>query len=186
MLSMTTLLLIFSAAQISAAAPVPDISLEGAISYCESTGGDVVYREAVYGTNGDMSTWLHLANVQGFCEYTSAEDGSRISVSLDTLRTKTPTLAALAYYAQVPSQAPNNGSNPASFYCTQLGGSDQFGGAGVAGGGWVSNSAGDQILQACIFPDLSSIDSFGLFYHQAGTIRGIDLSTVLQYKGPSH
>lgn len=126
-------LALLSAAHISAADAVPDASLQEATGYCESTGGDVIYREAVYGTNGDMSTWLHLANVHGFCEYTSAQDGSHISVFLDTLRTKKPTLATLAYYAKVQPQSPNNGSNPASFYCSQLGGSDLFGGVGSAG-----------------------------------------------------
>ena len=42
----------------------------------------------------------------------------------------------------------------------------------------------DADLEACIFPDLSSIDSWGLTYHAYGTIRGIDLSTVLRYHKP--
>jgi hypothetical protein len=42
----------------------------------------------------------------------------------------------------------------------------------------------DQTLEACIFPDLSSIDSWGLTYHSQGIIRGIDLGTVLRYKNP--
>jgi hypothetical protein len=39
-------------------------------------------------------------------------------------------------------------------------------------------------LEACIFPDMSSIDSWGLAYYSNGDIRGIDLSTVLRYGPP--
>jgi hypothetical protein len=42
----------------------------------------------------------------------------------------------------------------------------------------------DVALEACIFPDNSTIDSWGLFYHSAGIIRGTDLSTVLRYPNP--
>jgi hypothetical protein len=37
-------------------------------------------------------------------------------------------------------------------------------------------------LQACIFPDLSTNDSFGLFYHTNGVIRGTDLTAVVRYR----
>jgi putative hemolysin len=88
-------------------------------AYCTSTGGLVEVRHAVFGTNGPENTWLKLAGQQGFCQYT-ASDGSRIHLNLSTQQ---PTLAALAYYAEVP---PNGGGegNPASFYCTQLGGAE--------------------------------------------------------------
>jgi hypothetical protein len=42
----------------------------------------------------------------------------------------------------------------------------------------------DVSLDSCIFPDNSTIDAWGLFYHSAGIIRGIDLSTVLKYPNP--
>lgn len=149
-------------------------------AWCQQTGGTVETRHAVYGTNG--SNPLALADTRQFCQYTSSTDGSRIHVTLETLNTPKPTLAALAYYAQVqPGQC--NG-NPASCYCTLLGGSDLFGGINAAGGGWYSQNSIDQTLEACIFPDMSSIDSFGLFYHSAGIIRGIDLGTVLKYPNP--
>jgi hypothetical protein len=47
--------------------------------------------------------------------------------------------AALAYYAEVTYNGNCNG-NPASCYCSQLGGSDLFGGINAAGGGWVKKS----------------------------------------------
>ena len=35
-----------------------------------------------------------------------------------------------------------------------------------------------------MFPDNSTIDSWGLFYHSDSIVRGIDLSTVLKYANP--
>jgi putative hemolysin len=152
-------------------------------AYCLSTGGELETRYPTYGTNNSSQNWLQLAGWQGFCQYTQASDGSRIHVSLETLTTTLPTLAALAYYSETPWNGQGEG-NPASFYCTQLGGSDQFGGSTGAGGGWVEVNTTDVVLEACIFPDNSTIDSWGLFYHSDGIIRGIDLSTVLKYQDP--
>ena len=151
-------------------------------AYCTSTGGLVEVRYAAYGTNNAQQDWLYLAGVEAFCQYTLAADGSRIHLSLDTLYATKPSLAALAYYAQVPWNGQGNG-NPASYYCTQLGGAE-IGATDAAGGGWVSVGGIDEILEACIFPDNSTIDSWGLFYHSDGIIRGIDLSTVLKYANP--
>jgi putative hemolysin len=102
-------------------------------------------------------------------------------VALDALYTDQPTLAALAYRAKVPMQPNKSGGNPSSFYCTQLGGTDAFGGVNATGGGWAKADAGD-VISLCIFPDLSSIDSWGLTYHAADTIRGADLTDLLRYK----
>jgi putative hemolysin len=154
-------------------------------AYCTSTGGIVEMRRAVYGTNNPEQEWLALAGLELFCQYTQASDGSRIHLSLDTLYATKPTLAALAYYAQVPWNGQGNG-NPASYYCTQLGGAE-IGATDAAGGGWVSlarKNNVDMVLEACIFPDNSTIDSWGLFYHSESIIRGIDLSTVLRYSNP--
>ena len=156
------------------------MGVEGA--YCTSTGGLVEVRYAVYGTNNAQQDWLPLAGVETFCQYTLAADGSRIHLSLETLFTTKPTLAALAYYAQVPWNGQGNG-NPASYYCTQLGGAE-IGATDLAGGGWVAVGGIDQILEACVFPDNSTIDSWGLFYHSDSIVRGIDLSTVLKYANP--
>jgi putative hemolysin len=152
-------------------------------AYCTATGGLVEVRYAVYGTNNSQQNWLPLAGVEPFCQYTLAADGSRIHLSLkDTLFTTKPTLAALAYYAQVPWNGQGNG-NPASYYCTQLGGAE-IGATDLAGGGWVATSGIDEILEACVLPDNSTIDSWGLFYHSDSIVRGIDLSTVLKYSNP--
>jgi len=96
-----------------------------AAAYCEQNGGKVIDRVPVFNTNGPPSGWLVLAGIRRFCQFTSKTDGSRIHVLLQTLVTEKPTLAASAYYAKVaPGQG--GGGNPASYYCTQLGGSDSL------------------------------------------------------------
>jgi putative hemolysin len=150
-----------------------------AAAYCVQTGGKVQVRKPAYGTNGGNP--LILSGERHFCTWI-AKDKSHIWVLLSTLVTPQPTLAALAYYAQVPYQGGNG--NPGSIYCSQLGGTDLFGGINAAGGGWVLKFDHPDVLETCIFPDESSIDSFGLFYHSANIIRGIDLSTVLKYQNP--
>jgi putative hemolysin len=147
-------------------------------TYCTSNGGVVETRQPYFGTN--FGNPLRLAGSRQFCQFT-ARDGSRIHILLSTLYATKPTLAALAYYAKVPLASPGNGANPASFYCTQLGGSDQFGGVNIGGGGWVLWGSIDESLEACIFPDMSSIDSWGLAYHSASIIRGINLGRVMRY-----
>jgi putative hemolysin len=154
-------------------------------TYCTSTGGIVEMRRAVYGTNNPQQDWLALEGLELFCQYTLSSDGSRIHLSLNSLYATKPTLATLAYYAQIPWNGQGQG-NPASYYCTQLGGAE-IGATDVAGGGWVSlavNNNIDMVLEACIFPDNSTIDSWGLLYHSESIIRGIDLSTVLRYSNP--
>jgi putative hemolysin len=147
--------------------------------YCSKTGGKVLKMEPAYGTNGNNP--LHLSGSQHYCDYT-ANDGSEIFLLTTTLFTAQPTLAALAYYAQV--QPGSCQGNPASCYCTLLGGSDQFGGTAGNGGGWLTQSRPGFVLEACIFPDMSTIDSWGLFYHSANIIRGKDLSKILRYPDP--
>jgi hypothetical protein len=80
-------------------------------------------REPYFNTNDDEQNWFRLAGDRGFCKFTSKKDGSRIFVELSTLYTESPTLAALAYYAEVPLNSGCNG-NPASCYCSQIGGTD--------------------------------------------------------------
>ena len=149
-------------------------------AYCTQNGGTVETRYPFYGTGG--SNPLKLAGSMPVCIFTAA-DKSQIFVALDTLYTDQPTLAALAYGAKVPMASNNSGGNPSSFYCSQLGGTDLFGGVNAAGGGWAKADASD-VIAMCIFPDLSSIDSWGLTYHSTGTIRGADLTNLLRYKPP--
>ena len=41
------------------------------------------------------------------------------------------------------------------------------------------------VLEACVFPDQSVIDSFGIFYHARGIVRGVDLTTSFAYRSDS-
>ncbi len=151
-----------------------------AAAYCRQTHGEVEVRRPVYGSNGP--SLLFLSGKRSFCQYTRKKDGSRIHILLTTLYTTKPSLAALAYILKPPVGSCQG--NPASCYCSQLGGSDLFGGVSGAGGGWYKKNSIDQTLEACIFPDMSSIDSWGLAYHANGIIRGIDLEKVMRYKYP--
>lgn len=140
------------------------------------------YRPASQAYDTNSGNPLILAGARQFCQFTSEKDGSQINVLLGTLYTKKPSLAALAYYAEVQMGTCNG--NPASCYCTLLGGSDLFGGATGAGGGWVLKTDYADVLEACIFPDMSSIDSWGLAYHSEGIVRGKNLAKVLRYSDP--
>jgi putative hemolysin len=164
-------------------AAAPDAN--AAAAYCRSTGGVVEHRSPVFGTNDPPQQWLVLSGYADFCQYTKGKGSasSRIHILLSTLTATKPTLAALAYYAKLPLKSANctGGGNPASCYCTFLGGSDQFGGTNAAGGAWVLQNTTDVALEACVFPDLSSIDSWGLTYHSDNIVRGIDLGKVMKY-----
>jgi putative hemolysin len=151
--------------------------------YCIKHGGKVVERIPVYGTNGNHP--LILSGSAKFCTFTD-NDKSQIFVLTSTLATKMPTLAALAYYAKPAVEKCRTGpsANPSFCYCEQLGGTASFGGINMAGGGWVLKKDLHDVVSACIFPDLSSIDTWGLTYHANGIIRGIDLSKVLAYPDP--
>jgi putative hemolysin len=168
----------------SIAQPQDATDLSKAGKYCVRHGGEVDVREPYYNTNDDPQNWFRLSGSRQFCKFTSKKDGSRIHVLLSTLYSDTPTLAALAYYAEIPLSGSCNG-NPASCYCSQLGGSDLFGGVNANGGGWVQKSDPvDTVLEACIFPDMSSIDSWGLTYHSFGIVRGKNLEKALNYPNP--
>ncbi len=156
-------------------------NLDKAADYCVKKGGVVQTRIPEYGTNDNNP--LVLAGKAEFCQFTSEKDQSHINVLLSTLMAKQPSLAALAYYAKVPMGSCSG--NPGSCYCSLLGGSDLFGGINAAGGGWVLDTDSTDVLEACIFPDLSSIDSWGLAYHSADIIRGKNLAKVLKYKDPN-
>lgn len=152
--------------------------------YCAATGGTVQLRTPTFGTNGN--TPLTLAYPQLFCDYAKTAQGNttHIDVLLSTLITKQPTLAALAYYAKVPFSSAGCNGGPGSCYCAQVGGTDAFGGINLSGGGWVLSTDPNDVLDACVFPDRSIIDAYGLFYHSAGIIRGANLAAKLRYASP--
>lgn len=150
--------------------------------YCTATGGVLQTRIPTFNTNG--GTQFPLANPRQFCQYLSKDGSTQIDVLLTTLVTTKPTLAALAYYAKVKFDGSNCHGGPGSCYCSQLGGTDSFGGINLSGGGWVLSTDTTDVLDMCIFPDLSSIDAYGLFYHSASIIRGQNLKHLLRYADP--
>jgi putative hemolysin len=162
-----------------------EADMSQAADYCVKKGGEVDVREPYFNTNDNQQNWFRLAGSRSFCKFTLKKDGSRIHVLLSTLYSDKPTLAALAYYAEVPYDGSTCHGNPGSCYCSQLGGTDLFGGINLNGGGWVQKTDPvDTVLEACIFPDMSIIDSWGLTYHQAKIIRGKNLEKVLRYPNP--
>ncbi|HSI46684.1 MAG TPA: hypothetical protein VLA61_00270 [Ideonella sp.] len=151
-----------------------------AADYCVKAGGtsSVVYP---YGnTNADAAQWVRYAGSKDMCTFEAA-DGSQIAIWNKTLNTKMPSMAALAYYAKVPMGS--SSGNPAFAYCVnKLGGAELIGAAG-SGSGWAT-APGERVYAMCNFADGSAIDDWGLTYHSADIVRGIDLSTVLHFANP--
>ena len=107
--------------------------------------------------------------------------GGVVQTRIPEYGTNNPNPLVLANPRKFCAYTAKNGS----CYCSQIGGTDEFGGITAAGGAWVD--ASDPInpdLDTCIFPDESSIDAYGLFYHSAGIIRGKNLDGRLAYKNP--
>ena len=160
--------------------------------YCSTQGGQVVQLKPSLWPDSDNA--VELAGSMNACQFIS-QDGDnpeQLVVDLQTLHSEKPTLAGLAYLAQVPSSNSGAaGSNPASSYCpVDLAGTEAFGTA--AQGSWVGEldpgmEAGDaetlgNTITLCVFADRSAIDDFGIFYASDGTYRGVDLSTVMRYQ----
>ena len=160
--------------------------------YCTEKGGNVVELKPYLQPDSDAQ--VELAGSMNVCQFISADGDSptQLIVDLGTLHGENPTLAGLAYLAKVPSSnAGAAGSNPASSYCpVDLAGTEAFGTA--SSGAWVGAldpgmEAGAEepignTVNLCVFADRSAIDDFALFYHSDGTIRGIDLTTVMRYQ----
>lgn len=168
------------AAPAAAAAPAPN-GLVAASNYCRKTGGKVQVRNAWY-TNS-AGAQVRLNGTATFCHY-RAKDKSTVDLDVKTLYSTKPTLAALAYYAElkISKQCHKYLADPAVCYCRQeLFGADFF----TTGGSWVvagQRPNGNNRTPFCVFSDFSVIDSWGLTYHSAGIVRGMDLSKVLRYK----
>ena len=162
-----------------AATAGPDIRPE---AYCARSGGAIQTRIPEYGTNG--ANPLALAHPREFCQYVSPDGSTQISVLLATLVAQQPTLAALAYYARVHVDLHTCQGGPGSCYCSDVGGTDAFGGISAAGGGWVLDSNVNDVLDVCVFPDASAIDAYGLFYHAYGIVRGHSLDHKFRYPSP--
>jgi putative hemolysin len=166
------------AAPAAAAGPA---EMSAARDYCSSVGGEVQQRQAMWNTNADVSSWVDLGRSLEVCRFTADDEaGSRIYVDLLTLWSESPSLAAAAYLAKIPMSDESPPGNPATFYCSELSGSSQFG-IGAAGGGWVDpDDPDDPVVALCVFPDGSAIDDWGIAYHSGGTVRGADLAGLFR------
>jgi hypothetical protein len=145
-----------------------------AAAYCLKNQGKEETRYPFYDTNSQNP--LQMAGELEVCTFT-ANDQSRVTVDLVTLYAERPTLAALAYLKNPVVE----GATSYSDYCSKLGGTDRFGRANDAGGGW-GNKDGKDVISLCIFPDLSVIDSAALMQHASGIAWGADLTPLLRYK----
>lgn len=157
-----------------------------AAQWCASHQGTVVDRYPASNASSDAP--VAMGPTVRFCEFTGGEGAeppdSRISVRLTTLASDQPSMAATAYFTK-PELAENGGSaNPASVYCAALGGVE-MGGQLAPDSGWVNGADATDVVQMCVFPDLSIIDSWGLAYHTMGTIRGADLEPLFRWKPES-
>ncbi|HEU5434716.1 MAG TPA: hypothetical protein VFU81_23785 [Thermomicrobiales bacterium] len=156
-----------------------------AVHDCVAAGGEARERFPALGQPGADIT--PLAAPALFCAFTGGAGAdprdSTIEVAADTLFADRPTLAAIAYFSKPPLPATNGSANPASVYCSQLGGSDQIGGVlGPLGGWYAEASPAAPPLDVCVFPDGSMIDAWGLAYHSQGVIRGADLSPLFRWR----
>ncbi|HEU0113671.1 MAG TPA: hypothetical protein VFQ80_03305 [Thermomicrobiales bacterium] len=156
-----------------------------AIRDCVAAGGEPRERFPALGQPGGEIT--PLAAPALFCAFTGAAGAdprdSTIEIAADTLFAQRPTLAAIAWFAKPPLPASTGSANPASLYCSHLGGADQIGGVLGPLGGWYAEAAPDAPpLDVCVFPDGSKIDAWGLAYHSQGVIRGADLSPLFGWR----
>ena len=114
---------------------------------------------------------------------------SQIEIDLDSLYSERPTLALLAYL-QGPEpnlEGVTRGANPSPIHCGQLGGSARFGlEDDTAGSGWAKpaedTSSIFDLVNFCVFPDGSAIETWGITYRSTGTTRGVALEDVVRYQ----
>jgi putative hemolysin len=158
------------------------LAQDDSTAWCTSHDGKVVERYPASMATSDKP--VALGESVQFCEFTGGEGAdpadSRISVSLVTLASEDPSMAATAYLTR-PAMSESGGSaNPASVYCADLGGSE-LSGVLAPDGGWVNSDDTNDVAELCVFPDLSIIDSWGLAYHTIGTIRGANLESAFRW-----
>jgi putative hemolysin len=160
--------------------------------HCADHGGNVVELKPSLYPGSEQQ--VELGGSMHVCQFISQDGDSptQLVVDLTTLYSEHPTLAGLAYLAKVPSSNSGAaGSNPASSYCPDdVGGTEQFGTSAM--GAWVGDldpgmEAGDteplgNTVTLCVFADRSAIDDFALFYASDGTVRGVDLTSVMRYQ----
>ena len=165
----------------TAAALLPAAAHAADDGYCAANGGVQAKVHPFGNTNSDGANWVRYGGSAQACTFTD-DSGASITAWSNTLTSKKPTMAALAYYAKVPWDGKGNG-NPATLYCIQLGGTELIGAMG-SGSGWAPEAGDPSQHHMCVFADLSAIDDWGLLYHANDIIRGKDLASVFRFANP--
>jgi putative hemolysin len=155
----------------------PAASVESDQKWCAQQGGNAVDYSPWYNTNSPEPT--PLGGRASMCTFANT-DGTKILVAASTLAADKPSMAALAYtYKPAASEKPPaDDSDPSSWYCSRIGGTESFGDRPADVGGWAPSDekAPKDFISLCVFADRSMIDSWGLMYHTHGVIRGADLT----------
>ena len=161
--------------------PAAPVDLDAARDYCTSSDGTPEVRQAYWATNLEESSWVALPATLETCRF-EADDGSRIYVDLVTLYSEEPTLAAAAYLAKLPLPSTTGGANPAAVMCAQtLQGTGSWG-TSASGGGWVNqDDSSFEVIDMCLFSDLSAIDQWGIAYYSGDVVRGTDLADLFRF-----
>ena len=184
-LAVAGLALAMGAALISPVAVAQDDP--SAAEWCVSHGGTVVDRYPA--SMASSGAPVAMGPPVRFCEFSGGEGAdppdSRISIRLQTLASDQPSMAATAYFTKPAMPESGGSANPASVYCAALDGAE-IGGELAPDGGWVNGADASDVMELCVFPDLSIIDSWGLAYHTQGTIRGADLAPLFRWKPESN
>jgi putative hemolysin len=151
--------------------------------WCTDHGGTVVDRYPASMASSDKP--VAFGSPVPFCEFTGGKGAdpadSRISVRLSTIASDQPSMAATAYFSKPAMPESGGSANPASVYCADLGGAE-IGRQLAPEGGWVNSDDAKDVIELCVFPDLSIIDSWGLAYHTMGTVRGADLASAFRWQ----
>jgi hypothetical protein len=165
--------------------PADAFDVAAAEAWCLDNGGMLVDRVATWNTNQDQPARLELAGQLRLCEFeeAAAEAPTRISVDLRTLYSEEPTIAGVAYLSKVRPVVPDTpGANPASYNCSEgLGGTALFGNTATVGGWVAEEEEVFDVMNLCVFADMSAIDEFGILYYATGVVRGADLAEKMRY-----
>src|SRR3954451_1731267 len=104
---------------------IPPSTQDAARQYCIASGGSPHVAHAFFNTNAARAKWLALAGTAELCPVEKGKPGAssttRIYVDLDTLYSRKPTLAGVAYLSKIrrPGAGPPSAS-PATKNCTAL------------------------------------------------------------------
>ena len=198
LLLLTTLLL--SSSRPASARQIQGRKPSGDKEFCTIQGGTVADYVLYNGNPPDFQpVGVQISKAMPTCSFPNEEGSNVYAVPLHTLVSVEPTLAVLAFQARV-LYAPLDASasaNPASTYCTQLGG------AGAAdtpssylpiptaqAGWWTLQPDGTWygVSDFCTFPDGSAVDTWTLFYHAAtnNSANGIEFKYNSSPTGPQN